>query len=157
LPGVRWGEAVRDGGRLEPVRRAELAQDVRDVDAGRPDADHQGRCDLAVGVAAREEGQDLRLARREAEDLLKALLPVGRPCIRRRELEPRALGEQLELPGQRRCSDPGRDGVRLPARSRLAWARIAGNSVASQRRTAAGFCSRARCCGFCGLNPQPRK
>ena len=26
--------------------------------------------------------------------------------------------------------------------SRLAWARIAGNSVASQRATAAGFCSR---------------
>jgi hypothetical protein len=33
LPGVRRGEAVRDGGRLEPVRRAELAQDVRDVHA----------------------------------------------------------------------------------------------------------------------------
>jgi hypothetical protein len=28
LPGVGWGEAVRDGGRLEPVRRVELAQDV---------------------------------------------------------------------------------------------------------------------------------
>ena len=41
--------------------------------------------------------------------------------------------------------------------SRLAWARIAGNSSSSQRRTAAGFCSRARCCGFWGLNPQPRR
>jgi hypothetical protein len=28
LPGVGWGEAVRDGGRLAPVRRVELAQDV---------------------------------------------------------------------------------------------------------------------------------
>ena len=58
---------------------AELAQDVRDVDAGRPDADHEGRRDLAVGVAAGDEGEDLRLARCEAEEL-EALLRVGRLC-----------------------------------------------------------------------------
>ena len=46
---------MRDRGRLEPVRRVELAQDVRDVDAGRLDADHERRGDLAVGVAAGDE------------------------------------------------------------------------------------------------------
>src|SRR6185437_12323001 len=40
LPGGWWGEAVGDRGCLEPVRRPELAQDVRDVDAGGLDADH---------------------------------------------------------------------------------------------------------------------
>jgi non-heme chloroperoxidase len=38
LPDVRRREAVRDRGRLQPVWRAELAQDVGDVNAGRPDA-----------------------------------------------------------------------------------------------------------------------
>ena len=75
LPGEWRGEAVGDRGRLEPVRRAELAQDVRDVDAGRLDADDERRGDLAVRVAAGDEGQDLRLAWRQAEDLLQALLP----------------------------------------------------------------------------------
>ena len=111
LPNVRRGDAVRDGGRLQPVRRAELAQDVRDVDAGRPDADHQGRRDLAVGVAAGDQGQDLRLARREAEDLLEALLPFGRPGVRRRELQPRALGEQSSPAAASRADSRGRPSI----------------------------------------------
>jgi hypothetical protein len=130
LPNVRRGEAVRDRGRLEPVRRAELAQDVRDMNAGRPDADHQGRRDLAVGVAAGDEGQDLRLARREAEDLPQALGPVGRPGVRRSELQPSALGEQLELPSQGRCSDPSRDDVCL-----LEWpARLGAGGASGDQR-----------------------
>jgi hypothetical protein len=113
---VRWGEAVRDRGRLAPVWRAELVQDVRDVDAGRPDADHEYRRDLAVGVATGEEIQDLRLPRGQAKDFLEALFSVGRPRVRRCELQPRALGEQLEPFSKGLCSDPGRDGVGLPER-----------------------------------------
>jgi hypothetical protein len=122
LSGPRRGEAMRDRGRLQPVRCAELAQDVRDMHAGRPDADDECRRDLAVGVAAHEEGQDLRLPRRQAEDLLQALLPVGRPDVRRRGLQPCALGEQLKLFCQGCRSDPGRDGVRLPLPATVAEA-----------------------------------
>jgi hypothetical protein len=93
------GEAVRDCGRLAPVRGPELAQDVRDVDAGGLDADHEGRGDLAVGIAMGDESQDFGLARRQAEDLLEALLLFGRPLVRRREVEPRACG-----PSSRRAS-----------------------------------------------------
>src|SRR5437773_6018264 len=61
LPDLRRGEAVHDCGCLEAVWRAELAQDMRDVDAGRLDADNEGRGDLAVRAAASDEAQDLRL------------------------------------------------------------------------------------------------
>jgi pimeloyl-ACP methyl ester carboxylesterase len=50
---------VRDRGGLDPVRRAELAEDVGDVDACRLDADDERGGDLAVGVAAGDEAQDL--------------------------------------------------------------------------------------------------
>jgi hypothetical protein len=96
LPDVRRGEAVRDRGRLAPVRRVELAQDVRHVDAGGPDTDDELRGTLTVGVAAGEEGQDLRLAWGQTEGLLQALPSLGWLGLRRRELEPRALGKQLE-------------------------------------------------------------
>jgi GNAT superfamily N-acetyltransferase len=66
---------------------------VRDVHAGRPDADDEGRGDLGVGVATGDEGQNLRLPRRQAEELPQAL-----PSVRRRELQPRALGEQEPWP-----------------------------------------------------------
>ena len=61
--------------------------------------------DLAVRVAAGDERQNLGLARGQSEDLLQALPRVGRLRGRRREIEPRALGEQLELAQQRLCSD----------------------------------------------------
>src|SRR5436305_3886225 len=115
LPG-RWGEAVDGCGGLEPVGRPELAQDVRDVDADGLDADDEYRGDLAVGVAAGEEVQHLRLTCRKAEDLLWAVLLLGKRGLRRREIEPRALGEQLDLAEQRPGPYPGRDGVRLPQR-----------------------------------------
>jgi hypothetical protein len=85
-------EAVRDRGRLEPVGRVELAEDVGDVDAGRLDADDERLRDLTVGVAARDEPQHLRLARREAEDLLQVLPAVRRSRVGRREIEPRTIG-----------------------------------------------------------------
>jgi hypothetical protein len=53
---VRRCDAVRDGGCFEPVWRVELAQAVRDVDAGGLDADHELGGDLAVGEAAGEQG-----------------------------------------------------------------------------------------------------
>ena len=73
--------------------------------------------DLAVRVAAGDERQNLRLARRQPEELLQALL--RRPAESASggvEIEPRALGEQLELAQQGPRSDPSRDGVRLPER-----------------------------------------
>jgi tetratricopeptide (TPR) repeat protein len=42
---------MRDCGRFEPVRRVEVVQNVRDVHAGGPDADHQRGGDLDVRVA----------------------------------------------------------------------------------------------------------
>ena len=117
-------EAVGDRRRLQPIRRAELAQDVRDVDAGGPDADDECLRDLAVGVAAGDESEDLRLARGEAEDVLQARLSVGRRGVQRCEIEPRALGEQLELAKEGLRSDPRRDGMRRRERA-LASARDA--------------------------------
>src|SRR5690348_6082853 len=67
-PGWWRGEAGDGRGGLEPVGCPEFAQDVRDVDADGLDADDERRGDLAVGVAAGEEVQDLRLARGQAED-----------------------------------------------------------------------------------------
>src|SRR6478735_1901388 len=72
LPGWWRGEAGDGRGGLEPVGCPEFAQDVRDMDADGLDADDERRGDLAVGVAAREEVQDLRLARGQAEDFLWA-------------------------------------------------------------------------------------
>jgi hypothetical protein len=73
---VRRREAVRDRGRLEPARRVELAQDVRDVHARGLDADRELGGDLAVGEAACDEGQHLRLVRCRSEELFQGLLRV---------------------------------------------------------------------------------
>jgi hypothetical protein len=43
---------VRDRGGFDPVAGVQLLKDMRDVDAGGLDADHQRRRDLAVGGAA---------------------------------------------------------------------------------------------------------
>ena len=124
---ARRSEVVRDGGRLEPVRRAELAQDVRDVDARRLDADDERRGDLAVGVAAGDEGQDLRLARRQAEDLLQALRLVRRLRLSGDARSSRARwASSSSSRSERPCSDPSGDGVRLAERHARLGARRAG-------------------------------
>ena len=64
--------------RLDPARHAELAEDVRDVDAGRALADEQRLADLAVRAAARRAGQDLELARASARTAVGAVAPRGR-------------------------------------------------------------------------------
>ena len=83
------------------------------MDAGGLDADDERAGDLAVGVAAGDQGQDVRFARGQAEDLLEGPFPGGRPPVRRGEVEAAALGEQLELGGQGAGTDPGRGGVRV--------------------------------------------
>jgi pimeloyl-ACP methyl ester carboxylesterase len=84
------------------------------MDAGRLGADDERRRDLAVGVATGDEGQDLHLARGQAEDLLQAPGSGGRSGVRRRlQVEPRALGEQPELLGQGLRADPGGDATKL--------------------------------------------
>ena len=107
------------------------------------DADDQRGGDLAIGVAAGKEGQDIRLARGQAEDLLQGPFPGWRPVVGRGEVEPGALGEQLELGGQGAGADPGRDGVRVPQRhARLGAGRARGDqrlglapaAVGGQRR-----------------------
>ncbi len=82
------------------------------MDARRLDADDERLRDLAIGVAAGDEREDLRLTRCEPEDLLEVLRAMFQRDVGRREIEPRALGEQLELSGQGPRSDSSRDGVR---------------------------------------------
>jgi hypothetical protein len=65
-----------------------------------------------------DESEDLRLARRQAEDLLKVVLPGRRSRVRRHEIEPRTSGEPFELVGRRLCSDGSCDRLRLPERAR---------------------------------------
>ena len=115
--------------------------------------------DLAVGVAAGDERQHLRLARRQAEDLLQALLARRATRVGRREIEPRALGEQLELAQQRLRSDPSRDGVRLPERhARLGAGGAGGDERLGLAPAAVGRERRAfePLPGRRGLRPQPR-
>jgi hypothetical protein len=95
--GLQWRESVRDGGRFAPVRRVEFLEDVRDVDGGGFDADDELRRDLAVGVAAGEEGEDVDLARRQAERFGEARALVGERWARFGEVESRPLGEQLDF------------------------------------------------------------
>jgi hypothetical protein len=73
---------MRDRGRLEPVRRAELTQDVGDMDAGGPDADDQLRGDLTIRVATGDKGQDLGLASARADPVEAAgvATPLPPPC-----------------------------------------------------------------------------
>src|SRR5438876_2750713 len=65
----RKAETEGDPGRLDPRVDAQLAEDVRHMDARRLRADEQGFPDLAVRPAARDESQDLGLAIREPERL----------------------------------------------------------------------------------------
>ena len=120
LHGRLRGEPVRDRGRLAPVRRTELAKDVRDVDARRLDADDERLGDLAIGVAAGDEREDLRLARCEPEDLLEVLLsfvrrsrPAPRDRVARVGRVARALRPAASLRFEsRRRTPPG--AARLP-------------------------------------------
>ena len=59
------------------VRGVELAQDVRDVDAGGLDVITEFGGDLAVGEALGDERQHLGLTGREAEELFQALFRFG--------------------------------------------------------------------------------
>ena len=78
--------------------------------------DHERVGDLPVGVAAGDEREHLGLPRRQAEGLLQESLSIGRRSVRRGEIEPRTLGEQLELPSKRLRSCPSRDRVCRPQR-----------------------------------------
>ena len=99
------GDAVGDRGGLEPVRHIEFLQDVRDVDAGCLGADDERGGDLAVRVAAGDEPENLGLAWCQAESLLESPWCVWRFGLRWRQVEPRALGEQVEVAQQRMRSD----------------------------------------------------
>ena len=85
------------------------------------------RADLAVGVATGDEGQDLRLPRRQAEELPQALRSVGRPSVRRRELQPRA--------GRAARAAPAR-GV-APIRAATAYACLSGPLASAREAPAA--------------------
>jgi hypothetical protein len=56
---------VGDGGGFDSVLSVELGQDVGDVDAGGLDTDHQRGGDLAVGVAAGDQAEDLGFTGRQ--------------------------------------------------------------------------------------------
>ena len=63
---IDQAEAGRHRRGLGPCRHAELAQDVRDVDAGRALADEQLLGDAPVGVTLDEQGEDLAFTGRQA-------------------------------------------------------------------------------------------
>src|SRR5690349_16780951 len=60
--GVEEAEAVRLGGRLATAGHAQLAQDVRHVDAGRLGRDEQLAGDLPVAAPGRDQAEHLELA-----------------------------------------------------------------------------------------------
>ena len=60
-------QAVAHLGGLEPICDVKFAEDIRDVDAGRLVADEELLSDLAVRASLSEKGEDLALARREAQ------------------------------------------------------------------------------------------
>ena len=63
--GVEQAEAVRLGGRLAAAGHAQLAEDVRHVDAGRLGRDEQLAGDLPVAAPGRDQAEHLELALRE--------------------------------------------------------------------------------------------
>src|SRR6476620_5603146 len=71
--------AEGDAGRLDPVGRVELGQDVMDVDVHGARADEELRSDLAVGPARRDELEDHQFAWGELEhrDLLRAAMTLA--------------------------------------------------------------------------------
>ena len=98
------------------------------MDAGRLDADDERRRDLAVRVAAGDEGQHLRLARCQAESLRQALPvdPVTASGGARSSRARWASSSSSRSRGLR--PDPSRDGVRLPERhARLRAGRAGGD------------------------------
>ena len=105
--GCRRGEAVRDRGGFDPVLGVELSQDVRDVDAGGLDADHQRGGDLAVGVAAGDQAEDLGLARCQPEQLPEPGILVGR-LARRFEVQPWPVGIEVATEAVPAVSRSGR-------------------------------------------------
>ena len=60
-------EALGDGGCFDAGGHAQLARDVRDMDAGRLLRHVQLGSDLAVGAARRNQGEHFGLALREAQ------------------------------------------------------------------------------------------
>src|SRR5437764_386148 len=93
-------EAVRDGGGLRAAADVELGEDPRDVDARRLLGHVELGADLAVGGATGDEGEDLALARGQAEGVLGLVaggcLGLGRAV----EPESRPSHESLDLVAQ---------------------------------------------------------
>src|ERR1700733_35365 len=71
---------VGDGGGLGSARRAQLAEDVGDVDAGRLGGDEQLGADLAVGHAPGEQPQHLELSVGQAGERARAARSVTVPA-----------------------------------------------------------------------------
>ena len=69
-------QPVGDRGRLAASGDAELAEDVRDVDAGRVLADEQLVCDLSVRSTERDQAEDLTFAGSQPE--ARRLIELGR-------------------------------------------------------------------------------
>src|SRR5438093_862194 len=106
-PGIERHETEtrRFGHRLEPRVRPELAQDVLNVRAKRGGRNAEGLRGRLAGSAAREEPQDLELARGEWLDLLSCRVAV--------EEEPLQLVRREEDLAGRRRADAGDDGLQV--------------------------------------------
>jgi hypothetical protein len=100
--GLHDPEPVGDGGRLDPVADAELAEDVGDVHGGRLGADEQRLGDLGVGPPERHQRQHLLLAGGEAE----AVERRGGSGVRRR-----GSGSRSRRPRRARASISARSGA----------------------------------------------
>ena len=106
-------EANGDRGGLGARGHAELAQDVRHVDARGVLADEQLVGDLAVGPAQGDQGQHLALALRQAEGI-GGRRGAGACRGGRGEVDPGPLGQRLDRLAQGSCAQVRRRRVGRP-------------------------------------------
>src|SRR6266496_1381517 len=131
--GVEEAEAVRLGGRLAAAGHAQLAEDVRHVDAGRLGRDEKLAGDLPVAAPGRDQAEHLELALGKPEPA-EAGASVGAGITREGgtrpvpaiQPDPGAPGEDRDLLAERSRAQPGGQRCRALQPLRRAVALTAG-------------------------------
>ena len=130
------GDAVGDRGRLTAIGCVQLAQDVRDVDAGRLDADHERRRRSRGWCSPRATRVSTSASRGVRPRTSSSRVWAIRCGLRSGEVEPRPLGEKLELAQQRRAPSRAATACACPQRrARLGAGRTGGDQRLRLRAT----------------------